>query len=128
VAGALLVQALSLVPDDQLNDPRTIALARLARGWFFEDPPATWAVAQIEMRRGDLRAAYDALADLERMSERGHRGIGNFNPTILREGLWTNLGIVAHQLGRRDVARRNYERLLQIDPNHPVASVNIRQL
>lgn len=121
-----LTLALDRVSEDQLKTQRTSDILRLARGWCSREPAVTYAAAKTFIRRGDLRSALDALLDLEYMSETGDYLRSGFNhPSMLEEALWQNLALVAHQLGRKDVAARNYERLLKRDPNHPVAKQNM---
>ncbi|HVL38765.1 MAG TPA: glycosyltransferase [Fimbriimonadaceae bacterium] len=129
LAAALLASELDLVGDEHLRDPRTDRLLRLLRGWFPDSPVAANAAAKLHLRRGELPQALRVMLEMERMAEGGRydRTLA-FNPIVLQEALWTNLALVAHQLGRKDVARRNYERLLARDPAHPVASQNIRLL
>jgi tetratricopeptide (TPR) repeat protein len=117
---------LDAVPEAELRSPRTDTLLRLARGWFPETPVVAWHAAQLHVRRGELKGALDALLDLEKMAETGNFDRRTpFLAPIMAQALWTNLGIVAHQLGRKDVAKRNYERLLKADPANPVAKQNI---
>lgn len=129
VAVALLSSELDTVPDNELRTARTDALIRLIRGWFPDSPIAASAAAKIHIRRGELTHALRALLELERMADSGRydRSIA-FHPSLMKEALWTNLALVAQQLGRRDVARRNYLRLLEAHPGHPVAAQNLRRL
>ena len=116
-------------PDADLNGRDVDLAIRLARGWFSSEPAATYAAAKTLIRRKDLRNALDALLDLERMSETGqYIRTGFAHPAMLQEALWQNLALVAHQLGRTNIAVRNYERLLRHDPNHPVARQNLSLL
>ncbi len=124
-----LTLTLDRMPDRFLNDQRTTDILRLARGWCFNDPAVTYAAAKTYIRRKDLRSALDALLDLEEMSVTGRYQRSGFNhPSMLQEALWQNLALVAHQLGRKDVAARNYEKLLKQNPNHPVARQNLAML
>lgn len=126
---AVLVRLVQGTPDADLKQAETERLMRIARGWFGDVPAVLSMIGQTEIRRGDLRAAYAALADLEEMVERGsyNKAIA-VNPSMLQEHLFTNLALVAHQLGRKDVARRNYERLLRLDPNNAAARQNLAAL
>jgi hypothetical protein len=124
-AGSLL----QAIPDSELRTARTDALIRCLRGWFPNSPPVAWFIAHVEIRRGDLAAALRYLVDLEKMVESGVYDSRTTCPAaILGIGLWTNLAIVAHQLGRKDVARRNYRRILAVDPANAVARKNIALL
>ena len=124
-----LTLTLDRLPDEMLNDLRTTEILRLARGWCSNDPAVTYAAAKTFIRRKDLRSAFDALADLEEMARTGVYQRSGFNhPSMLQEALWQNLALVAHQLGRKEVARRNYERLLKHDPNHQLARQNLALL
>jgi tetratricopeptide (TPR) repeat protein len=124
-----LTLTLDRLPDAKLNDLRTTEILRLARGWCSNDPAVTYAAAKTFIRRKDLRSALDALLDLERMSTTGQYARSGFNhPSMLQEALWQNLALVAHQLGRKEIAARNYERLLKFDPNHQVAKQNLALL
>jgi hypothetical protein len=121
-----LTLALDRMPDDRLNEARTTDILRLARGWCWNDPAVTYAAAKTFIRRKDLRSAFDALMDLERMSTTGEYQRSGFNhPSMLEESLWQNLALVAHQLGRKDVAARNYESLLRWDPENALARQNL---
>lgn len=124
-----LTLTLDRMPEAKLGDLRTTEILRLARGWCSNDPAVTYAAAKTFIRRKDLRSALDALLDLEYMSTSGDYQRSGFNhPSMLQEALWQNLALVAHQLGKKDVAARNYERLLKFDPNHPVARQNLALL
>jgi glycosyltransferase involved in cell wall biosynthesis len=117
---------LDKIPDARLNDQRTTEILRIARGWCHDDPSATYAAAKTFIRRKDLRSAFDALLDLERMSTTGqYRRSGYSHPSVLQESLWQNLALVAHQLGKKEVAARNYEKLLRFDPENAVARQNL---
>jgi Flp pilus assembly protein TadD len=104
-------------------------MIRMARGWFSDTPVVLAMVAQTEIRRGNLSSALTALLEVERMAETGKfdRTIST-HPKILNEALFTNLALVAHQLGRLDVARRNYERLLAVDPGNTQMRSNLDRL
>lgn len=124
-----LTLTLDRMPEERLGDLRTTDILRLARGWCSNDPAVTYAAAKTFIRRKDLRSALDALLDLEYMSTTGDYQRSGFNhPSMLQEALWQNLALVAHQLGKKDIAARNYERLLKFDPNHPVARQNLALL
>lgn len=115
--------------DPELRSAETDAVIRLARGWFALHPTVLSLVAQTEIRRGDLVGAYSALREVERMAESGtYDRTTSTNPLLLGEGLYLNLGIVAHQLGKLDIAKRSYLKLLHIRPGHPVAEQNLRLL
>ena len=124
-----LALALDRLPDAKLNDQRTVEILRLARGWCSDDPSATYAAAKTFIRRKDLRSALDSLLDLERMATTGdYRRSGYNHPSMMQEALWQNLALVAHQLGRKDIAARNYEKLLRFDPENQVARQNMALL
>lgn len=124
-----LTLVLDRMPDSQLGDQRTTEILRLARGWCSNDPAVTYAAAKTFIRRNDLRSALDALLDLEYMSTTGQYARSGFNhPSMLQEALWQNLALVAHQLGKKEVAARNYEKLLRFDPNNAVARQNLSLL
>lgn len=124
-----LMRYLADLADAGLRDERTEWLLRLGRGWFPDHPGVRSAVAQVEIRRGQIRTAFDDLREVERMAETGeYDRLTSTHPAILGEALSTNLALVAHQLGKRDVARKHYERLLQFDPNHPIARQNLPRL
>ncbi|HJP83339.1 MAG TPA: glycosyltransferase family 2 protein [Fimbriimonadaceae bacterium] len=117
---------LDRTPDAALNSRQVDLAIRLTRGWFADEPAATYAAAKTLIRRKELRNALDALLDLERMSETGqYIRTGFAHPAMLQEALWQNLALVAHQLGRANIAARNYERLLRQNPDHPVAKQNL---
>ncbi|MCC7228765.1 MAG: glycosyltransferase [Fimbriimonadaceae bacterium] len=124
-----LTLALDRLPESRLGDQLTTDILRLARGWCHRDPAVTYAAAKTFIRRKDLRSALDALLDLEHMSQTGDYQRSGFNhPSMLEEALWHNLALVAHQLGRKEVAARNYERLLRQNPNNAVARQNMALL
>lgn len=126
LAAAPITLRLDRMPEVELASGRTSELLRLARGWFADDPSTTYAAAKTFIRRKDLRSAMDALLDLERMSETGEYSRAGFaQPSMLQEALWQNLALVAHQLGRKEIAARNYERLLKFDPGNVVALKNM---
>jgi len=125
VAGPLIL-TLDRLPDDQLQTRRTSDILTLARGWFPREPAVTYAAAKTYIRRNDLRSALDALLDLEDMATTSdYDRTGFTHPAMLQEALWQNLALVAHQLGKKEVAARNYARLLDKDPNHPIAKQNM---
>lgn len=119
----------AILPDEELRSAGVDTLIRLAGGWFPENPVVLWHVAQIEVRRNNLPSALYALLDIEKMAETGQFDRRTpYHPGILSVGLWTNLALVAHQMGRRDVALRNYRRLLEADPNNEMAKQNMAKL
>ncbi len=118
-----------LVEEDELMSPRLDTLMRCARAWFPKSPTILFLVAQIEIRRKNLSMALRDLMEIERMKENdSYEKFALIEPRILNEGLYTNLALVAHQHGRKDVALRNYQRLLSVDPNNEMALNNIRHL
>ncbi|MBX3119279.1 MAG: glycosyltransferase [Fimbriimonadaceae bacterium] len=118
-----------LVEENELKSPRLSSLIRCARAWFPKSPTVLFLVAQMEIRRKNLTMALQDLLEIERMKETDtYEKFALVEPRVLSEGLYTNLALVAHQLGRRDIAIRNYERLLAVDPNNEVALQNIRLL
>lgn len=124
-----LMRVLADLADSDLRAETTEWLLRLGRGWFPDHPGVRSAVAQVEIRRGDLRAAFEDLREVERMAETGvYDRLTTTHPAILGEALSTNLALVAHQLGKRDLARKHYERLLRFNPNHPIARQNLPRL
>ncbi len=119
----------SIIPDEELRSAGVDILIRLAGGWFPENPVVLYHVAQIEVRRGNLPSALYVLMDLEKMAETGKFDRRTpYHPGILGMGLWTNLALVAHQMGRRDIALRNYQRILEKDPNNEMAKQNMARL
>jgi hypothetical protein len=129
MSAVFLASYLPSLQESDLRGPRADALARLCRGWFPESPVVVSAVSQLEIRRGNLQAALRDLLELERMAETGrYDKFTSVPPGVLQESLFTNLALVAHQLGRLDVAERNYKRLLQIDPSNSTAQNNLRLL
>lgn len=126
---SLLFQFLTFLPESALNNPDTERVLRVCRGWFHDHPSLRFLCATIEIKRQNIRAALYDLLDIETLVEtqKFDRQFG-VQELVIGEGLWTNLGIVAHQLGRVDVAKRNYERLLKMNPNHPVAKQNLALL
>ncbi len=126
-AALFLTSHLADLQDEELRGARTDALMRVARGWFPNSPSVLTAVAQVEVRRGNLAAAFSALVEVERMAESGrYDRTHSTNPIVLQEGLSTNLALVAERLGRADVARRNFERLLRLQPDNELARSHIR--
>lgn len=115
--------------DEELWSAPVDTLIRLAGGWFPESPAVLWQVAQVEVRRGNLPSALYALMEIEKMAESGSFDRRTpYHPGILGLALWTNLALVAHQVGRRDVALRNYRRILEVDPNNETAKQNMAKL
>ena len=124
-----LMRYLADLPDSQLRSERTETFLRLGRGWFTDHPGVRSLCAQTEIRRGELRAALQDLLAVEEMSETGvYDRFTSTNPKMLGEALSLNLALVAHQLGREDIALKHYLRLLQLVPNHPVAVQNMKLL
>jgi hypothetical protein len=120
---------LAAIPEAEWRCARTDALLRLGRAWFPDNPAVLWSVAQFEVARGDLSAAFASLQDIEALVDGGRydKRTPHF-AMVTGIGLYTNLALVAHQLGRKDVARRNYERLLVADPGNGVARKNLALL
>lgn len=124
-----LTTFLAGVPDSELHSARADGLLRLARGWFPQSPTALSIAAQVEIRRGNLRNALDILLAVERLAESGrYDRRTSVHPKLVQEALYTNLALVAHQLGRADIARRNYDRLLDLDPSNALAKQNLALL
>lgn len=125
-AALFLMRYLADLPDSALRAEETEILLRLGRGWFPDHPGVRYLCAQVEIRRNDLRRALDDLLDVERMSETGqYDRLTTTHPSVLNEGLSINLALVAHQLGKSELAKKHYQRLLQFDPQHPVARQNL---
>jgi len=117
------------IPDEELRSAGADKLIRLARGWFPDSPVVLWHVAQAEVRRGNLPSALYALLDLEKMAQTGSFDKRTpYHTGILGIGLWTNLALVAQQMGRRDVALRNYQKVLEADPANETARKNMALL
>lgn len=128
-AALFLMRYLADLPDGRLAEERTEFLLRLGRGWFPDHPGVRSICAQIEIRRGELRRALDDLLEVEQMAETGKFDrLTSSHPSVLREGLSTNLALVAHQLGKRDLAKKHYLRLLEFDPNNLLARQNLSEL
>ena len=121
-----LIPLLKRIPESELRAARADRLIRYARGWLSDRPLILWTLAELEIKRGSLLNAFHILRELEALSRQGTSRATVFPEQ--REALWTNLALVAHQLGRKEIARINYERLLSLDPNHPVATQNLRLL
>jgi len=120
---------LTAIPESEWRCARTDSLLRLGRAWFPDNPAVLWSVARFEVSRGDLPAAFRSLQELEALVESGRYDRRTpHSQAVTGIGLYTNLALVAHQLGRVDVARRNYERLLQADPGNAVARQNLLRL
>ncbi len=129
LCGDMLASALDLIPPNEWNSLRTAALLRLARGWCSRLPGTTWMVAQLELKRGRLREALEALLDLEQMFVTDdYDRVGAFQRGTIEQATWLNLALVSHQLGRKEIARRNYQRVLARDPNHGQARQNLALL
>jgi len=128
-AALFLSRFLADLDDGDLFSERTETMLRLSRGWFPDHPGARYLCAQVEIRRKDLRRALEDLREVERMAETGeYDRLTNTHPAALGEGLSTNLALVAHQLGRIDLAVKHYRKLLESNPEHPIARQNLREL
>lgn len=124
-----LMRFLADLPKSDLTSERADKMLKLGRGWFPDHPGVRSLCAQTEIRRGDLRAALQDLLAVEEMSETGvYDRFTSTNPKMLGEALSLNLALVAHQLGREDLALKHYRRLLQLVPGHPVATHNMKLL
>lgn len=128
-AALFLMRFLADLSDDDLRTERSDAMLRLSRGWFPDHPGVRYLCAQVEIRRKELRRALDDLQEVEQMAESSvYDRLTNTHPAALGEGLSINLALVAHQLGRFDLAAKHYRRLLQLDPEHPIARQNLKEL
>lgn len=124
-----LASYLTGLPDSELRSRRADVLILLCKGWFPRSPWALSVAAQTEIRRGNLQGALSTLRDLERLAATGsYDRATTVHPMLLGEALYTNLALVAHQLGRVDLARLNYERLLKLDPQNQLARENLAAL
>lgn len=124
-----LTTYLAGLSEPEIKTAKADALLRLARGWFSDSPTALSIAAQTEIRRGNLREALDILLDVERLSQSGkYDRRTSVHPKLIQEALFTNLALVAHQLGRTDIARRNYYRLLDLDSSNALAKQNLALL
>ena len=122
-----LMRYLADLPQTALSADRTQTMLRLGRGWFADHPGVRSMCAQTEIRRGDLRTALQDLLAVEEMVETGvYDRYTSTNPKMLGEALSLNLALVAHQLGREELALKHYQRLLRLVPNHPVALQNMK--
>jgi len=92
-------------------------------------PGVQWSISMHFMEIKNWKGAYEALITLERMATlQEYDRFVSFHPMIFGEALWHNLSQVAHLGGDLATARRNYQKLLSLNPSHPVASVRIREL
>jgi hypothetical protein len=121
--------SLETTPDDQLFTSRIQNLIRYALRWHHRSVVALWGVATTEMRRGSGFHAYQALLELEAMGETGdYDRLAGSPEVFIKDGAWLHLATVAEALGKRDVARRNWQRILDKDPANPVAKERLREL
>jgi glycosyltransferase involved in cell wall biosynthesis len=115
--------------EDGASSVETDHLLRMARGWFPDHPGVLSMCAQVEIRRKNLRRALEDLLEVERMAGTGdYDRLTATSPVMLGIGLSTNLALVAHQVGRHDLAERHYRRLLELDPGNPLAQQNLARL
>ncbi|MGH7178242.1 MAG: glycosyltransferase [Tepidisphaeraceae bacterium] len=125
----LLGLALELIVPDEFGSARTRKVVDRLLAWHPDSPPALWALSVFEERRGNVQNEFDALLRVEQLMITGrHNRHVSFPPWIFGEPLFSRLAVTAHRLGRLDVARRNYQRLLELNPQHPLAVGNLAHL
>ncbi|HZH98267.1 MAG TPA: glycosyltransferase [Fimbriimonadaceae bacterium] len=117
----LIGVALESTPDDQLFEHRTQRLVHAGLKTHFENPITMWGIAGLEIRRNNLWHAYHALLQLEEMGQTGIYDRSAGSPEVFtKDGAWHNLALVSFHLGKEAVAKRNYDRLIAMNPNHPI--------
>lgn len=119
----------NLLPDEELFTELTDAIILRSWRWFGKFPEVVWAISIVQLRRDDRWATFNALMQLEYLSESGsYSRFGHFDPAFLTHGLWQNLAQAAHRVEKREVAIRNYKKLLQVYPNHSGILQNLKNL
>lgn len=121
--------ALEAVPESELFSRRTQSIIRYLLRWHFNNVVALWGVATSELRRRNLMQSYHALRELEEMGETGdYDRLAPAPLVFVTVGAWEYLGNVALKLGKRDVAKRNFQRLLKAHPEHQGAAAALKEL
>lgn len=129
VAGWVLGVALEVVPDEELFAERTESMIRQVVRWYYRNPTPMWSVARTEIRRSNGFHAYQILLELQEMGDTGDYDRRAGVPQVLvKDGCWHHLGVVSEAIGKLDVARQSYARLLAVDPNHAFAKERMRGL
>jgi glycosyltransferase involved in cell wall biosynthesis len=115
-AALFLMRYLADLPEDRLWESRTDALMRLGQGWFPDHPGVRFLIAQVLVRRNDLRGALAHLLAVERMAETGeYDRLTSTNPVMLGAGLSRNLAWIAQQLGMTPLAQKHAARLARLE-------------
>lgn len=112
MAVMVIARSISEIKEEDLHTPRSGKLLKYALQWLGEFPPVVWTAMEFERRRGNLRAAYNLLRQLDAMgrSNRFSRALG-FNPAIVREAAWAGILEIAPKIGKEEVVPQ-YQRLL----------------
>lgn len=116
--------ALAVILDRLPPEHHRSALAedvlRMARGWCSDNPAVLNSVAQLEARRSNHRAAFDAWKDAaDLLNSNEYRVFSTFKRTVLERGIRQNLAIAALRVGRQNVARREWLWLSDRYPDDP---------
>lgn len=97
-------------------------LLRAATGWCWRNPAVLNAVGQMEVKRGDTRAAYAAWSDALGLIERNDYHVySTFKRSVLEPAVRRNLAIAALELGKFDVARSQAAWFEANVPGDPIA-------
>lgn len=106
----------------ELRSARTDKLIELGWKWFGRLPYVIWGIALAEERRGNHAGAFKALQVLEVMSDTGdYAKHSSFNPEVLGEPMRLFLALAAIRAQRPDIALRNAKKVLERNPNQPLA-------
>lgn len=97
--------------------------------WFPRDPIAIWSVAAAERRRGNPEGEMRALLRLEEMGETNeYDRFLSFDPGLIGPKCWANLALVAFEIEEDDIARRNFEKMIRVDPSDPVPHEYLKRI
>lgn len=115
----LFMRYFQMLPESDLFSELTDAIIIRTWRWFARFPNVMWAKSLVDLRRNNKWHAFQALLQLEHLSLTGeYSRWGHVDPAFLTFGLWQNLAQAAHQIGKIEVAKRNYLKLLEVNPGN----------
>lgn len=118
----LVSDALRRCPVEHFRSKRIGQIIAYGWKWFSGMPYVMWGIATAEERRGNHADSYRALRILERMADTGeYVKFSSFNPEVFGLPMRMLLTLAAIRAKDASTALRNVKKVLEINPEQPMA-------